>query len=472
MVKSLKNMDTSNNTVFAIAKNKNQGNYHTDHLDNKVNLSAKHLVSLVPCGYRFDRGAHNINGLIVIDKPSGITSNACLTKIKKILNPKKLGHTGTLDGEATGVLVCLLGTATKSQDYLMKSGTKTYEAEILFGALSDTEDVFGNIDNKVFDLSNLTKEKIENVCKNFIGEYNQIPPMYSSKKIGGKKLLNLARKGEVVDRKPCKVNILEIKVLDINSVNLSKYRVDIGFVERELLCAKVVVKCSKGTYIRTLAKDIGEKLGVGAIMGHLRRISTSGYDINEAITLNELEEKVKNNDYKFLKPCLYRDKECALTFGKFETLHIGHQLLIKEVSDIAKKNNIVARTLIIGENLDSEFLTKEQRISKLNYMGIDETLELPLIESVKNMSPEDFVSEILVKQLKVKFVVVGSDCSFGKGGIGDAKLLKSMLEPLGIKVIIYEKIKVEDSNIDISSTLIHNEKKSGNIKLVNKLLGK
>lgn len=415
---------------------------------------------------------NDINGLIILDKPSGITSNSCLTRIKKILNPKKLGHTGTLDGEATGVLVCLLGTATKSQDYLMKTGTKTYEAEILLGATSNTEDVFGNIDNKIFDLSNITNESIENVCNSFIGEYNQTPPMYSSKKIGGKKLLNLARKGIEVERKICKVMVFDLKVLNISKTKLSIYRNEFEKNDRDLICIKIFVKCSKGTYIRTLAKDIGEKLGVGALMGNLRRTSTSGYDIGEAITFKELEEKVKLNDFSFIKPCLYREKECVLTFGKFETLHLGHQLLIKEVSDIAKKNNLVARTLIVGNNIDSKFLTKEQRVSKLNFMGIDETLELPLIDNVKNMEPIDFINQILVNELKVKFIVVGTDCSYGKGGKGDANLLKTVLEPQGIKVIVHEKIKVNDNGIDISSTLIHEEDDKGNDELVKKLLGK
>ena len=155
---------------------------------------------------KIKRIVNDINGLIILDKPKGHTSNDCISLIKKILHPRKIGHTGTLDENATGVLVCLLGSATKSQEYLMKTGAKIYDAELILGISTDTEDITGKIleykeyVNDIFDI-----DKLNEIVKTFIGDYDQIPPMYSAKKVGGKKLINLARKGIVVERKVSKV---------------------------------------------------------------------------------------------------------------------------------------------------------------------------------------------------------------------------------------------------------------------------
>ena len=409
-----------------------------------------------------NKTTNDINGLIVLDKPKGYTSNDCLSMIKKIIHPKKIGHTGTLDENATGVLVCLLGSATSSQEYLMKKGDKIYEAELILGLSTDTEDITGTVKNYKDDLV-LNLQDVEKVVKSFIGEYNQVPPMYSAKKVGGKKLVNLARAGKEIDRKASKVNIYDIELLSMEDYNLSDYR---------LKKVNMTVRCSKGTYIRTLCKDIGEKLNLPSCMGNLRRVATSGFNIDESITVDQVKQKFENNDYSFIRPCFYQEYDTAITFGKFETLHIGHQKIIKEVVDVAKLKNYKSTVIIVGENIDTNVLTKEQRISKLKYLGVDNILYFPLDSINKKISPIDFVKEILYNELKAKTIVVGSDCRFGYEGKGDSILLKTLCDKLGIELKIIDKIKLDNSDEYVSSTLIKKEYENGNIELVNKLLGK
>ena len=407
---------------------------------------------------------NDINGLIVLDKPKGFTSNDCLSIIKKYLHPKKIGHTGTLDLNATGVLICLLGDATKSQDYLMKAGDKLYDAELILGIPTDTEDITGKIistlDKNVNDIDD---NIIKGAIKSFIGKYNQIPPMYSAKKIDGKKLLNLARKGKDIKREPCEVDIKSIEIKEIENYDLNSLK---------LKKVKIIVNCSKGTYIRTLCKDIGEKIGIPACMGELRRLRNYDFKIEDSITLDKIKEKVDKNDFSFIKPCYYSKEDTTLTFGKFETLHLGHQEIIKDLVFEAKKNNYKSTVIIVGDNSDSTILSYDQRISKIKYLGVDNIINFPLDFTNKIISAEDFVNNILYKQLKAKIIIVGNDCRFGYRGEGNKDLLVDLCNKLHIKVKVIDKLKIKNTNIDISSTYIREEYDKGNFEVVNELLGK
>ena len=420
---------------------------------------------------------NSIDGLIILDKPKGYTSNDCLSIIKKYLHPKKLGHTGTLDENATGVLVCLLGNATRCQEYLMSSRDKVYEAELILGISTDTEDITGNVlkyddnINSKFDI-----ESLKEVIKSFIGNYKQVPPMYSAKKVGGKKLLNLARKGIVIDRKACDVKIFNIEIKPPNKTN-NKNEIAIGeydfeFSDRKLKKIELIVSCSKGTYIRTLCKDIGEKLGVPSCMGNLRRLATGDFKIENSITLENIKKMTENNDLSFIKPCFYQKNDTVLTFGKYETLHIGHQKIIKELVNDASHMKINSTVLIVGNNNDTKVLTKEQRISKLKYLGVDNIFVFELNESNVKMSPEYFVEDILIRQLKTKEIIVGSDCRFGYNGSGDSKLLIDICNKYNVSVKVIDKLKVDGTDEFISSTLVKEEFNKGNFEFVNKLLGK
>lgn len=211
-----------------------------------------------------------IHGIINVYKEKGFTSHDVVAKLRGIVGQKKIGHTGTLDPDATGVLPVCLGKATKLCD-LLTDKDKTYEAVMLLGMTTDTQDVTGRILEER-STETLTADKVREVIRSFIGDYDQIPPMYSALKVNGKKLYELAREGKVIERKARPVKILDIQILEID---LPKVRME--------------VSCSKGTYIRTLCHDIGEKLGCGGCMESLIRTRVSTFRIEDAKTLDEIE---------------------------------------------------------------------------------------------------------------------------------------------------------------------------------------
>lgn len=210
------------------------------------------------------------NGIINIHKEAGYTSHDVVAKMRGILRQKKIGHTGTLDPQATGVLPVCLGSGTKLCG-ILTDRDKEYVAELLLGVTTDTQDTTGRIltENPV----EVSEERVEEIIRGFVGEYAQIPPMYSALKVDGKKLYELARAGREVERKARPVTIHEIEILEIR-----------------LPVVKMRVSCSKGTYIRTLCSDIGERLGCGGTMRSLVRTRVSGFALEGAITLAELEE--------------------------------------------------------------------------------------------------------------------------------------------------------------------------------------
>lgn len=212
-----------------------------------------------------------MDGLFNIYKEAGMTSHDVVAKVRRILNTKTVGHTGTLDPEATGVLVVAVGRGTKVIEY-MEQDEKIYEAKLTLGIITDTEDIWGKVLEKR-EVVNVDEVKIKEVLKSFIGKQQQVPPMYSALKVNGKKLYELARLGEVIERKA-----RDIKIFDIYNVK----------VENDNIC--FTVHCSKGTYIRTLCKDIGEKLGCGAVMSGLKRICSGKFSIEGSIKLEDLEK--------------------------------------------------------------------------------------------------------------------------------------------------------------------------------------
>ncbi|MBQ4631436.1 MAG: tRNA pseudouridine(55) synthase TruB [Clostridia bacterium] len=220
---------------------------------------------------------NNINGIIIVDKPRGFTSHDVVNVIRKIYGTRKVGHTGTLDPDATGVFPVCLGKATKVCDMLTFSD-KEYVARVRLGVVTDTQDMSGT----VLETSevNVNEEELLSAVSEFIGEIEQIPPMYSALKVGGQKLCDLARKGIEVERKPRKITIYEAEVSNFDGVEFS-----------------VRVFCSKGTYIRTLCHDIGQRLGCGAAMSELRRTKSSVFSLENAHTLDELKTLAEKNEH-------------------------------------------------------------------------------------------------------------------------------------------------------------------------------
>ena len=217
------------------------------------------------------------DGIINIYKEKGFTSHDVVAKLRGILRMKKIGHTGTLDPDAEGVLPVCVGKATKLCELLLEK-SKTYQATFILGLTTDTQDISGNV-LKESDV-NVTREDIEKAIMSFVGGYDQIPPMYSALKVNGKKLYELAREGKEVERKPRRVDLDNIDILDISD---------------DLKHIMIKVDCSKGTYIRTLCHDIGEKLGCGACMESLLRTKVDKYAIDNALRLNEVEDLVKED---------------------------------------------------------------------------------------------------------------------------------------------------------------------------------
>ncbi len=222
----------------------------------------------------------NISGILCIDKPAGMTSHDVVNRIRRLYGTRKVGHTGTLDPMATGVLVILIGRAAKLSDYLL-ADRKTYEAGLLLGCETDTQDTTGKIVSQSDDIPDLSV--VEAACATFVGRSVQTPPMYSAKKVNGVKLYELARDGIEIERCGCEIEIysLGVKKRSDREYNLS-------------------VSCSKGTYIRTLCHDIGKALGCGGCMSSLRRTKNGAFSIDGAVSIEKLEALSESERAKLL----------------------------------------------------------------------------------------------------------------------------------------------------------------------------
>lgn len=210
-----------------------------------------------------------MNGIILIDKPQDWTSHDVVAKLRGILHERRIGHSGTLDPLATGLLVVFVGRATRAVEFA-EADSKEYIAGLRLGLSTDTQDISGNV---IAECSDLPDEgAVRRAVNSFIGDIEQIPPMYSAIKIGGKKLYELARKGQSVERAPRKITVSSIEIIG-----------------REGGDYLLKIACSKGTYVRTLCNDIGASLGCGACMSSLRRISASAFSVESAHSIDEVE---------------------------------------------------------------------------------------------------------------------------------------------------------------------------------------
>ena len=218
-----------------------------------------------------------MNGIVIIDKPQDWTSQDVTARLRRVFNTRRIGHGGTLDPMATGVLPVFVGRATRGVEFF-EHAEKTYEAVLRLGITTDTEDITGTVlEEKKVEIS---EQEFLDILPQFRGEIQQIPPMYSALKIDGQQLCDLARKGKTVERKPRPVTIHELTCLEFSG-NTARLR----------------VRCSKGTYIRTLCKDIGEALGCGGCMEQLRRVQAGAYTIAESVPLAVLLESEAPDTY-------------------------------------------------------------------------------------------------------------------------------------------------------------------------------
>ncbi len=221
-----------------------------------------------------------MNGIVIVDKPQGWTSQDVTARLRRVFGTRRIGHGGTLDPMATGVLPVFVGRATRGVEFF-EHAEKTYETVLQLGITTDTEDITGTVLSE--KQVSVTAAEFEHVLEQFRGEIMQVPPMYSALKINGQKLCDLARKGKEVERQPRPVTIHELTLLGMKADGI-----------------RLRVRCSKGTYIRTLCKDIGQAMGCGGCMAALRRVSAGAYTIDEAVPLETLLET--ENPEQYLRP--------------------------------------------------------------------------------------------------------------------------------------------------------------------------
>lgn len=240
-----------------------------------------------------------MDGIVIVDKPQGWTSQDVTARLRRVFGTRRIGHGGTLDPMATGVLPVFVGRATRAVEFF-EHAEKTYETVLRFGITTDTEDMTGTVltEEKV----SFTEEQLQETLAAFRGEILQVPPMYSALKVNGQKLCDLARKGKTVARQPRPITIHELTL-----------------VERGENTLRLRVRCSKGTYIRTLCKDIGEKLGCGGCMESLRRVAAGEYTIDEAVPLQTLLDTEEPEKYLRVVDSMFRNYPAVTLTANQET---------------------------------------------------------------------------------------------------------------------------------------------------------
>ena len=251
-----------------------------------------------------------MNGIVIVDKPAGWTSQDVTARLRRVFGTRRIGHGGTLDPMATGVLPVFVGRATRGVEFF-EHAEKTYETELLLGITTDTEDVTGTVLAR--RPVSVTPEQVDEALARFRGEIWQVPPMYSALKVNGQKLCDLARKGRQVERQPRPITIHELTLLS-----------------REDDVLRLRVRCSKGTYIRTLCKDLGESLGCGGCMRSLRRVQAGEYTIAEAVPLQTLLDAQAPENYLRSVDTMFRNfPEVTLTANQETRCRNGNAFSVR-----------------------------------------------------------------------------------------------------------------------------------------------
>ena len=274
-------------------------------------------------------------GVVCINKHQGVTSHTIVNIVRRLYNTKQVGHTGTLDPMATGVLPVMVGRAVKASEYLTAED-KGYVAEMKLGTVTDSGDITGNIlsENNAIP----TQKEVEAAVKRFIGDIKQIPPMYSALKVNGQKLVDLARKGIEVERNARDIHISNIIVECIDE-SCGKYR--------------LTVDCSKGTYIRTLCTDIGDTLGCGATMTSLCRTKSGSFNIDTSYTIEQLEQMTTEERYALLQPIdtLFSDIQSIRLPAFFEKLaKSGLEIYLKKIGINSENTSVGTRYKLCNES--------------------------------------------------------------------------------------------------------------------------
>lgn len=456
-----------------------------------------------------------MQGILLIDKTEGLTSFDVVHRIRKLTGEKKVGHTGTLDPLATGVLPVLIGRATKLSDKIM-SEDKIYRAAIRLGTVTDTLDITGNV--LATSSHNITSKQLEDALEGFIGDIEQVPPMFSAIKKDGVKLYKLAREGKTVELEPRHISVYSIKI--------TKPLADGEF--------EIEVHCSKGTYIRSLCRDIGEKLGCGAVMTGLRRISSGKFSIEDSVPLSSL---TADNICNFVKPpetafmdnksvnlsekqaarfsnglelnvdrlkcdpiingesvlvyyndiclglgtvsdgkikqdvlfasfslSLEKRKPCAICLGTFDGIHLGHRSVLNKA--LSSEYIPVALVFSFPPSGAGALMSLDDKKVALKNMGFKKVAVLKY-EEIKDMTFTAF-EDYIVSRFNVALICCGYDYSYGKGRQGNAETLRAFCEKKGIEISVSSEVKTENKRA--SSTEIRRLIAEGEIDKANSLL--
>lgn len=317
-------------------------------------------------------------GVLNINKPKGVTSSQVVVKVKKLLNTSKVGHMGTLDPLASGVLPICVGKATRLFDYFLKK-KKTYIAHFTFGTETDTLDLEGKIIKTSKNIP--TRIQVEEALKCFEGEINQIPPMYSSKKINGKKAYNLARSGVELNLKPCKVIIYEYVLTQQVNEKTFEFK----------------ITCSAGTYIRALARDLGYKLNTCATMTSLLRTASGNFELQNSIDYENLTQEKLINSILPLEVVLADFEKLAISKQNFQKLLNGISLDVNEIKNDLSISNMCKQKLSIEEDtLKNKILNNNSSNNKF--------LKLNTINNINKTAEQQYYS------ITVENKIVGIGC--------------------------------------------------------------
>lgn len=271
-----------------------------------------------------------MNGIVIVDKPQGWTSQDVTARLRRVFSTRRIGHGGTLDPMATGVLPVFVGRATRGVEFF-EHAEKTYETVLRLGLTTDTEDVTGTVLTET--MPNISREELEKTLEFFRGDILQVPPMYSALKVNGHKLCDLARKGQEIAREPRPITIHELTLLSFHGTE-----------------AALRVRCSKGTYIRTLCKDIGEKLGCGGCMAALRRVQAGEYTIGEAVPLETLLETDKPEEYLRNVDTMFRAyPPVTLTENQEKRCRNGNSFSVKLPEGLFRAYSAAGEFLMLAE---------------------------------------------------------------------------------------------------------------------------
>ena len=443
-------------------------------------------------------------GVVSVLKPPGMTSSDVVVDIRRIFGERRVGHTGTLDPAAAGVLPICIGRGTRLFDYLVDK-EKEYIAEIRFGAETDTEDACGTV---IAESSRMvSKAELEKILPDFIGEIEQVPPIYSSLSVNGVKMYKLARNGSVTA--PAEERRRRIRVFLLETI-----------CELEQNSFLIRIRCSKGTYVRSLCRDIGRALGCCAYMPFLLRTASGTFDISEAHTIAELKELkeagelqstdciLKMNSWALrcgmIPDCispygsgrrnerLMQNKDkintpgtdytnaakpgTVVALGMFDGMHVGHKKIIDATVLIARQSGLVPAVFTFKNHPQELFGKKilrlcsnETRAALMRRQGIELVDEVEFTSAIRDLSAESFI-RMLAERLNPKIIVAGFNYTFGKKKQGNSETLQRLCQKYGIKTAIIQPVLL--GREPVSSTRVRNMITCGNVQDAQLLLGR